>query len=364
VTQAFELRAIGWHQPRWKYRIGGLVAPYLGGTFGIAASMAQAGPSLFEEILAAAGPALGVERYLFAHPVGFSLIVRDSRNGRRSIIRIPSDEHSFERARTNFDNLTLLRGLNAAPVEIPVQVQRGEVRGKVFFMEHMLDGRNLHRTELTDERLYAAVAADATHRLIALHKATVHPVELTPAHSEHLIGDILRNARVALAGDKGRHVLPEIEECLLSVFAGKRLNLVFFHGDYTYDNLMFDAARHCVTGMFDWDLSRPQGLPLLDLLYFLITAERGRTGGWVPGIFADRVKHGFSPVEQQCIDTYCRALDIPADLVMPLFVLTCLHHVGIRMYSPEPYAIFQTYWTAFLHAVPGALHRTPAAGVL
>jgi aminoglycoside phosphotransferase (APT) family kinase protein len=364
LTQASELRATGRRQPRWKSRVGGLLAPYVGGTFGITATMSKAGPSLFEEVLEAAGRNLEVERYAFAHPAGISLIVRDRATRQRSIIRIPADDHSVQRAHTNFDNVNLLHRLGVAPAAIPVEALQGEVYGQRFFMEHMLDGRNLHRTELQDPSLYAAVTADAARRLTMLHQATARAVELTPSRLEHLIGDILRKARIALVGDKGRHVLPEVEAYLFSTLAGRRVNLVFFHGDYTYDNLMFDPSGQHVTGMFDWDLSRPDSLPLLDLLYFLITAERGHTGNWVPSIFADRLKHGFRPVEQDAVNTYCRALNVPQEIVVPLLILTCLHHLGVRMHNPEPYAVFDSYWTEFLEALPETIQRNRTAGVL
>jgi aminoglycoside phosphotransferase (APT) family kinase protein len=364
LTQPSELRGIGWHQKRWKHRVSGLLAPYIGRTFGIVAATAEAGPSLFEEILAASGSNLQVERRLFAHPAGFSLIARDPDTGQRSIIRIPSDDHSFQRARNNYTNVNLLQELGAAPVAVPRQVRGGQVRGQSFFVEQMLEGRNLHRTELRDESLYAAVTAGATRCLIDLHRATAQAGNFTPARVQTIAGEIVQHARRALAGDTGRHVLPDVEAYLLSALASRPLKQVFFHGDYTYDNLMFDASGRRVTGMFDWDLSRPDGLPLLDLLYFLVTAERGHTGGWVPDIFANRIKHGFNAIERKAIHTYCHALDLSPEIVTPLFILTCLHHLAIRMHSPERYSFFRDYWTDFLEALPGIIFRGREAGVL
>lgn len=360
ITKPWELCPMEADRLPWKSRLAGWVAARRPSILAVAASN-DSGPSLYEEILAAGGRNLLPERYLFAHPVSFGIIAADRASGRRVIIRIPLDDLSVRRARINFEALSLPR--THLPFAIPQPLEKGECRGVPFFVEQMLEGHYIRRKDLLDEPTRRRVLSAATQAVIRLHRNTAQPVDCSRAVLEHSVIPLLDAADHSLAGHAPAHVMHSLREWLLASFQGQRLNLVLQHGDYTHANLLVTRDRKCVTGAFDWDLTNPQGLPLIDLFYFLAAAERVRTGASLPDIFINKMQAGFSDFEHSLISQYREALDVPADLFLPLFVLAWLHHIGVREYREESHVYLKGYWSDLLNAADTLRQSRHESGV-
>lgn len=80
--------------------------------------------------------------------------------------------------------------------------------------------------------------------------------------------------------------------------------LCLIHGDYKFDNVMFDKNSADVVAVMDWELST-LGHPFGDLGYFLMQARLPNTGVSFGIGDIDREAHGI-PSEEECIATYCR----------------------------------------------------------
>ena len=358
-----ELRTVGLRQRNWRYRLGAVVAPWLGAYFGFQASRQAAGPSLIEDILTRTSATLSlneltVERIIFAHPAGLTLVIAETDAQRRMIIRVPFGERAERLAENNARTLVQLGVSKAAPAETPRFLCSGSVHEQPFFVESAVGGSPAPR--LTDDT-YGRVLGAATDFLIGLHRATMRPVVFDDAAIAEFIEPIMDAGIERLQGQDGDGVLPEVRDYILSCFRGRTLNIVTTHGDFAYDNLLFDSSGR-VAGAFDWDLASPAGLPLIDLAYLFATTlrryDRRTNHGFTPGILQQ-----FNAVEEPLLRRYCEALQIPRDLVFPLFLMSWLHQVGIRLQIAECYRTNPYFWTDLLNRLPGMirLHEaTPA----
>lgn len=108
---------------------------------------------------------------------------------------------------------------------------------------------------------------------------------------------------------------------------------VWQHGDYKIENVMRDAASGTISGVIDWELSEPRGLPYLDLLY-LIQYNRQLRGEPVFSALASILKQDFSAPEKEWIQYYTRRTGIEWQ---PSFYSTALliHHITERVQYPE-----------------------------
>ena len=106
--------------------------------------------------------------------------------------------------------------------------------------------------------------------------------------------------------------------------------LVVRHGDFCRHNILL-SGRHGEwrIGVIDWTFSRPVGLPLHDLVFFLATyglqvrREHGVAG--LERMFESTFLQpsAYSRLVADCLVRYCRALGIDRSLVPELFA-TCL----------------------------------------
>jgi aminoglycoside phosphotransferase (APT) family kinase protein len=157
-------------------------------------------------------------------------------------------------------------------------------------------------------------------------------------------------------------ILAGLRQYLTDAFNGRRLNLVFAHGDYTSENILLEKSRNRICGVFDWDLADEAGLPLLDLLYFLAAAERDRTETSYGTIFARILRCELPVHESALVADYCRALDIPADLVLPLSIMTWIHHLVDRMQTREAGPFPSKLWSEVLEVLSASLRQEIALG--
>ena len=87
-------------------------------------------------------------------------------------------------------------------------------------------------------------------------------------------------------------------------------------------------------GVIDWTFSRPIGLPLHDLVFFLGTyclqVRKGHGVASLERMFAYTFleRNGYSRLANECLARYCRALDIDRSLVSVLFAL-CLEAIEL-----------------------------------
>ncbi len=176
---------------------------------------------------------------------------------------------------------------------------------------------------------------DAADFLVRLHSATRQAVRLTPERFQVMFGAALEMARrryPALVT-----TLDLLEATLLKSLANADFPVVWMHGDFKIENIVVDERSCRLLGVIDWEISEPEGLPLLDLWYlFLYNRQIERGADFltvVQDVFPPRQ---FTGEEAALCAGYMRALDIPSRLVPALAGALILHHAARRMeYDPN-----------------------------
>jgi len=171
---------------------------------------------------------------------------------------------------------------------------------------------------------------DAAHFITRLHLATRQATRLTPTRFEAVFGSALKTARSrypALVGVLGR-----LEAALQKSLIGAECPVVWMHGDFKIENVVVDERSFRLLGVIDWELSEPEGLPLLDLWYLLLYNRMIERGVDFLTVVGDMLPPQRLAGEDaaRCAD-YMRELDIPDRLVPGLAGVLIVHHAARRM---------------------------------
>ncbi|TXH57832.1 phosphotransferase family protein [Piscinibacter sp.] len=174
-----------------------------------------------------------------------------------------------------------------------------------------------------------AVTDAALDFLIRFHQRTAASVVVdgqTVSNRMWSIVEAGKQRNSAIADDLESWKLP-LRRCL----EGLTLPLVWMHGDYKIENVMYDARTYRLTGVIDWEHAMIPGLPLLDALYLLVFNRHVRG---VPLLDAvrDVIVDGMTALEKSRIDRYCSQLAIPSAARPALEALFFVHHVGHRIH--------------------------------
>lgn len=169
----------------------------------------------------------------------------------------------------------------------------------------------------------------AAEWLAGFHRATARPTEMTADAVRRLLGYAFEPARERyppFAADLGA-----IEDAVAARLAGRTLPLVFMHGDYKLENVMFDEASCALRAVIDWELAQEPGPPLLDLLYLLAYNRVVRhEAGSLASVEALATQE-WTAEETRRIDCYHEALEGCRAVQQALCALFAVHHVGLRV---------------------------------
>ena len=139
-----------------------------------------------------------------------------------------------------------------------------------------------------------------------------------------------------MLGDTYSSDLHQIRSFLANSFGGRILPLVFRHGDYSLENVLFDRNWQ-VQGVIDWDLAQPEGVPGLDVLYFSSLASAVKSGGtWIPKLF----ELGSMTASSSDVQQYFRTMRISPDLFFPLALITYFDHIANRLGNSQACCLF------------------------
>jgi aminoglycoside phosphotransferase (APT) family kinase protein len=176
------------------------------------------------------------------------------------IIRMPAGPAGVDRCRRNAQALL---ELEATPLAFatPRLAFEGAWRGMTFVAETRLNGQAVKYLDMSP-REREQVARNGQAMLADMYDRTSLVARLDAGAVQELFVDpldrIAEYLEPAVAGP-----ISEARVWLYARFTGAEWTLARTHGDYKATNFLTDR-RGRVTGVVDWDLSRPAGLPMTD----------------------------------------------------------------------------------------------------
>jgi hypothetical protein len=274
--------------------------------------------SLAQRIVQRVGPDR-IERIIDGKPSSYLVVTE------KLIIRIPLDSLTLNRYKVNE---IMLKSLIKSSITdfTPRFKQRGNMDGYVYFCEERLKGAAIDvRLSKMDE-----MVLKAANFITSFHSETAKEITLDEKNTDNLFTGFFNNLAQHLDAEH-KEKLGRIEESTKKQLLGKQFVTVWQHGDYKVENVLFDTATWDIKGVIDWDLSKKDGLPLLDILYLLLYKDNLETREGMAEIFKFRfLKLAFLTQEKNIISHYLNTLNLSEDLIKPLLAIFWLHHIAER----------------------------------
>lgn len=206
--------------------------------------------------------------------------------------------------------------------------------------------------ELTDQ---------AVDFIARFHSETRSAATITEPVYARLFGDLFRrasaqNAPVALE-------LAALEAAVRAVVMGMTLPIVWLHGDFKIENLIFDDATRELLGVIDWEHSDEYGLPLLDPLYLLLYNRMLRESVDLLSALGSLVVAGPRENEREVFAHYASQMPVSVPAQRILQAMFFVHHIGVRykyLYDSEEEVRRVRDMLKLLERASGAAH--PADG--
>jgi hypothetical protein len=140
---------------------------------------------------------------------------------------------------------------------------------------------------------------------------------------------------VAVAGERypaARTAVERLSAALLRSLSGTAVPVVWQHGDYKLENLVFGNADREVRAIIDWELSAPTGLALVDLLYLMAYAQitRGEHKDILPVMQVRMLPENWDSGCAALLQAYVREFPEVTPFKDACIGLFLLHHVANR----------------------------------
>jgi aminoglycoside phosphotransferase (APT) family kinase protein len=150
----------------------------------------------------------------------------------------------------------------------------------------------------------------------------------TPAESSLSLEESFARAELLVVDRDDEDLLKRTRE-ILSPLRTAKLVPVFEHGDLSSPNLL--VTRTSDLAVVDWELADPKGLPVADLFFFLtyIAFARGRPRSTPEQVATcTNAFFGSSAWARPWVLSYIEEVEIPRELLGPLFVATWMRYVA------------------------------------
>lgn len=224
---------------------------------------------------------------------------------------------------------------------LPTILTEGQMMGNSYVVEAALPGREA-RALMGDPLTCARIQTAAATTIRQLHQRTAAVVPVSSRLVQRWIEQpllLIQRWNATLPRTARRcGMLERLETELRSALAGRTFTLSWIHGDFWAGNLLMTPDGSTVTGIVDWDMARPNDLPLLDVLQLLLSTrmlvQRCELGDIMCSLLK---KTEWQPVEYAILEDTLLAL--PGDTVeMRTMLLLCwLRHVAANMTKSSRY---------------------------
>jgi ubiquinone/menaquinone biosynthesis C-methylase UbiE len=189
--------------------------------------------------------------------------------GQRDVmVKIPFDDRAVSAEANNWKALNMLRSEPVLSSLVPAPIVTDETQGLRFYAESMIPGDSL-------KDVLAAASRDAWAEAVEALLLRVQSVFSSPGESfsekcfDELIGDPLRQMKeMGIDSHACDNALRHFRE---HVKAGD-LRLGGTHGDFTVSNIHCSHGK--IAGLVDWESASEVGIPAIDALSYLESAQR------------------------------------------------------------------------------------------
>jgi hypothetical protein len=224
------------------------------------------------------------------------------------ILKIPLVESTIERVATNARALVWMQSQRASignwSDAAPHLLAAETTDGCSWTLEEHVVGSEAQTWE-------SAPATQATQHLAELlgHYQRSATVSTDIAELQVRLQSQVDKVCALLSSDLAQ-ALQEIWRRTVRNLEGVRIPLLPQHGDCKLENVLGDPRRPTELRLLDWELWKPDGLPLLDLLHLLLSRRR-RLGGYSIGGSICRwlLTGDFAPWERHLIEGLSQRLD-------------------------------------------------------
>jgi aminoglycoside phosphotransferase (APT) family kinase protein len=252
-------------------------------------------------------------------------------DARRLMVRIPRSNIALRRAQRNHLALERLHGAEdrwqgLRPL-IPGPVAAGRAGDYAYFAETVVPGRP--REMRVNALVWEPQALDA---IVGMHRASRAAACVDEeVFSQHL-GLALDEITAALADPVEHATLDRLRARLWTDLRERQLPMVSAHGDFTGENCLYDD-RGRLSGIIDWELFKPAGFPVLDLLQCMdIPGEADSRESWLRcELVFDAVQRRGAVHDSPVLHRYVDELGVPSGLLPALLLAYWVDHVGARI---------------------------------
>lgn len=268
----------------------------------------------------------GYQRYLSLPGKAIVTLGETADSTENVIVVIPKVTRVLTWRRKEIGIVKELRALSPfLAARLPRLYTECSVGGVPCFAISEIPGMTVDRRMRHLERL----TQNAVDFLIRFNQITAREIVIDDGAFENLFGTIVR--QVAATYPDTRPVMDRIESHLRRVVQGRNMVTVWLHGDYKLENLIFDKKTLEINGIIDWEHSRQNNLPWLDLMYLLAYNRIVSEGRDFFDIYRNVIlPEDHTDHEMSLIASYAGALPVTPDMKTVLTCLFFLHHIGFR----------------------------------
>lgn len=302
--------------------------------------------------------ATALSRY-YVRPKGVVVLVAGSADQGGLIVRLPLADGATASCERQHQALNLMAGDERIPVRLrrlfPAPVASGRFDGQPYFAETGLRGELGRLYYSRSERRFDRAIANAAAVLCELRRATEHAVLIDEAQFGRVCGDWLDELRNVVRAEN-RAALDLIDGILRDALLGRSLPLGWHHGDYDFANLLY-GPDDGVTGILDFEVFDPEGLPLIDLLVLLARRPIRQQGFAFGTLFVRSIlERKLPPLENEILEAELRTLNVDDQLYRALALCCWLNHLRLRR---DSWLVRSPSWLKDnLHAVIETVRRT------
>lgn len=254
------------------------------------------------------------------------------------VVKISTSRKEAKSLKQQQENLTLLtqvHELGEWRQVLPKVIACGEENGSVYSVEYAKPGISLANALRTHQMDWDLVYL-AAEGINTLHRATARSVlvnlEILHSWVDEPVKNLIHRSFDHSRPNPFQGTIYNIQDKLRAALEGQQVCVSWIHGDYSPENILIDPSGSKVTGILDWDLAKPTGLPQLDLMHLLISIRMEKTHReFGPVVCSLLQKRDWEQEEANLLQAVGQDVSGNALDLQDLLVLTWLNHINANL---------------------------------